>query len=290
MAERPLPAEPAFISRQVTRARRFYLNLKAAPRPRLAVVCGGWEHCASDYAVDRPDFPFYSVEFVDGGRGQLELAGLRFDLSHGALFSYGPGVAHRIRSDPADRLRKYFVDFTGLEGKRLLTQIGLAPGTFSRTAAPAMRDLFELLIRIGAGGAAAGRPCALQLEVLLLCARGQKPAGPRNSTLAQTTFERCRQHLDLHFLTLATVLEAAEASGVDPAYLCRLFQRFARQSPYQYLTRLKMNWAADRLHDGRRLVREVADQLGIDPFQFSRTFKRIHGVAPSVFLARHSVR
>jgi AraC-like DNA-binding protein len=45
-----------------------------------------------------------------------------------------------------------------------------------------------------------------------------------------------------------------------------------------------MKWAANRLHTGEVMVREVADELGIDPFQFSRSFRRVHGVSPAEFI------
>ncbi|HLZ52859.1 MAG TPA: AraC family transcriptional regulator, partial [Verrucomicrobiae bacterium] len=52
---------PDYFSTQVSRARRFYLNLNPAPRTDLAVVSGGVEHCTPDYVIGRKSFPFYAV-------------------------------------------------------------------------------------------------------------------------------------------------------------------------------------------------------------------------------------
>ena len=35
------------------------------------IVCGGLEEVAGDYVVDRPDFPFFALEFVAAGTGRL---------------------------------------------------------------------------------------------------------------------------------------------------------------------------------------------------------------------------
>src|SRR5262245_47576984 len=94
----PPETAPAFVSAQVTDARRFYLNLKPRATTGLTVVCGGWEECTPDYTIDRKTFPFPSLEFVAAGRGELLLAGKRHELSPGTLFTYGPGVSHRIRT------------------------------------------------------------------------------------------------------------------------------------------------------------------------------------------------
>ena len=284
---RPDSAPPAFVSQQVTAARRFYLNLKPRPSAELAVVCGGWEECAADYAIDRATFPYLSVEFVAAGRGELTLAGHRHALEPGTVFTYGPGVAHRIRTSTEERLGKYFVDFAGARATKLLRSCKLSPGTFIQLGATTeVRHAFDALIRLASThDRHVERAAALQLELLLLViARAMQPSSP-SARRALATFERCRQHIDTHFLHLRTVEDAAAACHIDVSHLCRLFRRFHGERPFRYLQRLQMQWAAERLHASDRLIREVADELAMDPFQFSRTFKRIHGVAPSAFLS-----
>src|SRR6266436_2091137 len=92
-------SRPDFFSSQVSQARRFYLNLKPSPKAKLVVVCGGVEHCASNYGIVRKSFPFYSVEFVAQGTGRLTLNGSEHTLQPGMVFSYGPGIPHNISSD-----------------------------------------------------------------------------------------------------------------------------------------------------------------------------------------------
>ena len=50
--------QPKFFSRQVRRARRFYLDLSPDQRKPLTVVCGGQEDCQPDYVIDRESFPY----------------------------------------------------------------------------------------------------------------------------------------------------------------------------------------------------------------------------------------
>ena len=284
---RPPTTPPAFVSAQVTSARRFYLNLNPRPTKGLTVVCGGWEECAADYAIDRRTFPHPSIEFVAAGRGELVLSGRRHLLEAGVMFSYGPGVDHRIRTAPEAPLKKYFVNFAGARASALLRENHLKPGTVNRLGATTeVRNAFDLLIRFGTlHDRHTARSCALQLELLLLAAvRANQPSSP-SARRSMATFERCRALIDQQFLSLATLQQTAAACHLDEAYLCRLFQRFQGETPYRYLQRLQMQWAAENLHSSGRLVREIAADLRIDPFQFSRTFKRIHGVSPTAFLS-----
>jgi AraC-like DNA-binding protein len=63
-----------------------------------------------------------------------------------------------------------------------------------------------------------------------------------------------------------------------------LFRRYDHQTPYQFLLRLKMNHAAERLQSPGTLVKQVAEETGFaDPFHFSRMFKSVLGLSPDAF-------
>ncbi len=283
----PVPSPlPAFVSQQVTAARRFYLNLRPRTARELTVVCGGVEACAPDYVVARRDFPYLCFEFVAAGGGEIVLGGKTLPLAAGSLFAYGPGVAHTIRSMRGAPLVKYFVDFIGRPAAGLLRGCGLEPGRAAAVAAVGeVRQAFDTLVRIGARrDRHTERMCGLQLELLLrTVAQAGRPEAAAERR-ARATFERCRGYVDAHFLRLRSVAETARACHVDTSHLCRLFRRFHDEAPLRYLQRRQMDWAADRLHATGALVREIAAELDLDPFQFSRTFKRVHGVSPLAFL------
>jgi AraC-like DNA-binding protein len=279
-------AAPSFVSQQVLSARRFYLNLKPRSVAGIVAVCGGLEKCAQEYAIDRPTFPYLSIEFVVSGQGKLVLDGKPHELSAGSLFAYGPRIPHVIRTSAAAPLVKYFVDFLGTDARRQMQAIGLAPGKFSLVNGIAdVRSSFDTLISLGLRrDRYTERMCALQLELLMHTIARSKAALSANERRARMTFERCRSFIDESFLSIAFVDDFAQACAIDSSHLCRLFRRFQRESPLQYLQRRRMQWAADRLQNSDVLVREVADELQTDPYQFSRTFKRIHGVSPMAFL------
>ncbi len=285
--------EPGFVSRQVTEARRYYLDLQPPSRSALTVVCGGVERMRPDYRVARDDFPFYAVELVVEGAGRVRLKNASFPLRPGTVFGYGPGVAHVIETDPHHRMRKYYMDFAGREAASLMEECGLAQWRPVSVAAPhELVELFEAMAREAAGeGPLTRRICAGLARVLLLKVAQVADLGGSNAPLAFATYERLRDHAGKHFLRLGTVEELAGECHVTPMYASRLFRRFARTGAYQYLLRLKMNRAAEFLLDDGLLVKETAERLGFaDPFQFSRAFKRVHGVPPSRLLWARGVR
>ena len=279
-------ASPDFFSVEVTEARRFYLDLHPAKNRQLVVVCGGLERCKPDYVIHRETFPFYSIEYVARGRGEVKLKGRAYSLQPGRLFSYGLGVPHHIIGDPADPLVKYFVDFTGTHATALLRSCGLSPGRVSEVVpANSLQSLFDELIQAGLlVRRESGVLCVKLLECLALRIMGACASLARVETQAFVTFQRCRQHIEQHSLRLKTLEQIAGECHVNNAYLCRLFRRYGTLSPCQYLLRLKMNYAAQRLQQPDSLVKKVAEEAGFaDPFHFSRAFTSVFGLSPSAF-------
>jgi AraC-like DNA-binding protein len=280
-------AEPGFFSPDVASARRFYLDLKPARGARLTVVCGGLEHCSAQYAIHRRTFPFYAIEYVARGAGQVKIRGRTSALEPGAIFSYGPGVPHDIIGDPASPLVKYFVTFSGTKAIELLEVCNLRPGRVARVFPPhALVALFDELIQSGrgAGRASAILLCAKLLECMVLKIEVTNAPLPGVETLAFGTYQHCRRHIEQNYLKLRTLDQIATECHADKAYLCRLFQRYDQQSPYQYLLRLKMNHAAERLQQNGLLIKQVAEEAGFpDPFHFSRVFRSSLGMSPAAF-------
>ncbi|MFO1490004.1 MAG: AraC family ligand binding domain-containing protein [Kiritimatiellia bacterium] len=228
----PDSAEPSFFSAQISHARRFYLDLKPSPRGPLTVVSGGVEQCSPDYEINRRGFPFLSVEFVARGRGEVRIGGREHPLTAGCLFTYGPRVAHRITTDPRNRMVKYFVDFTGAPGLRLLEQTALRPGVFAQVSRPnEVCEIFDTLIANGLQGSRFSKPiCATLLTYLLFKIAETALPGGAGKAGAFDTYQRCRQHIAGHYLAVSSQEEIAAACHVDTAYLCRLFQRFDHQT------------------------------------------------------------
>ncbi len=280
-------SSPDFFSTQVSQARRFYLNLKPSGKTRLAVVCGGVEHCAADYAISRRTFPFYSVEFVAAGNGRLKLNGAEHRLQPGSVFAYGPGISQEIATDAKSHLVKYFIDFSGADSKKILTAAGLKPGMVTSVFPPVeIVPLFDEVIRNGQRGTrGAAEICARLLEGLMLKVADARAPLPGQETLAFATYQHCREHIQRHFLRLRSVAQVAEECHLDDTYLCRLFQRYDHASPYRLLVRLKMSHAAERLQRPAAMVKQVAEEAGFaNQFHFSRVFKSVFGIPPRTMI------
>jgi AraC-like DNA-binding protein len=280
-------AKPVFFSESVENERIFY-RAECAPVQGVSVVCGGREHCRADYRIDRKSQPYLGLEWVSAGKGMLVMDGVSHPLKAGSLFLYGPGVPHVITTHPQERLIKYFVDFEGPGAQSLLQAHNLVIPMF-RSLPPdtGMLEIFDRLIEAGASPLPSGpQLCRLLWECLIVLTAEDQLDVTHQQGQAYQTYARCRAWLEQHFRTVHRVEDAADACHLDPAYLTRIFQRFAGQSPHRFLTRLKMNAAALQLVRRSVNVKQVAEEFGYaDPYHFSKAFKRVHGLSPSHYLA-----
>ncbi len=279
-----------FFSTDVTRARRFFTGTRPGKLAKLAVVSGGLEYCTPDYAIERKTFTYHSIEYVVRGQGEAKIGRRVHILQPGRLFSYGPGIAHRITTNLSNPLVKYFVDFTGRNAESILESCGLKGGKVSQIyPANSLQFLFDELIDNALQvNETRDELCGKILECIALKIRGtQIRTSEGAETLAFETYHRSRQRIEQNFQQLRTLGQIAQDCSVNGAYLCRLFRRDDRQSPYQFLLRLKINFAAEQLQRPGSLVKQVAAEVGFsDPFHFSRVFKNVLGHAPDQFRRR----
>ncbi|MEY3205619.1 MAG: hypothetical protein RLZZ21_1950 [Planctomycetota bacterium] len=283
---RPLPA---FVSRQVVAADRYFLDLRPAADGPLTVICGGMERVRSDYTISRDAFPYFCVEFVAAGGGTVSLRGREFPIGPGSVFAYGPGLPHVIRTDRRRRLRKYYIDFVGRDAATRLRAARLAPGVHLTVGRPReIEEVFDLLQQCGRAQSQHSQLLCTQLLGVLLTKIAER-ALPTDGGDARAfaTYERFREFLTAHRQRLTSVDQAAREFGISSAYACRLFRRFDAVSPYRYLLQQRMSLAADLLTHDRLLVKQVAAHLGFaDQYQFSRAFKRVSGISPGQLLGR----
>lgn len=281
---------PPFVARRIIRGRYMFSPRDGGRRSGgLRVVCAGFEECKADYQLRRPTFPYPALEVIAGGEWELSSEGRRWRLGPGMIFTYGPGVSYTLRALSKRGLRKFFVDFEGAKAAPALRGTGLQPPTPSRLAHPRwLQDLIEQLIdtarmddptREGIGNSLAG--LIVQRLAADLNEEGHLPPA------AWHAFQRCRDHLAANYLEIESLSGAARACGVTHVHLCRLFARFAGESPHRFITRMQMNHAAELIVRGNVAVKEAASEVGYaDPAHFSRVFKKVCGSPPSRFLKR----
>lgn len=164
------------------------------------------------------------------------------------------------------------------------------PGFVTRS----LDDLLECLRRLD-GAELAEKPTVRTLVTLLQRELSQTtPAEGSDAVVSTEVLGDPRVHRACALLhgDLArpwTVEELARSVSMSRAAFARRFAEVMGVGPARYLTRARLEWAADRLHRSDASLAEVAWEVGYtSEFAFGRAFKRHHGVPPGEY--RRSLR
>jgi AraC-like DNA-binding protein len=115
-------------------------------------------------------------------------------------------------------------------------------------------------------------------------AKKRRSGFQKHNNQAFLRYQAIRVLIDKNFLKFRSVEQVAIASNLSVSYVSRLFKRFCHQTPYEYLLRQRMQFAAKLLANPKAQIDQVVRQLEFaDQFHFSRVFKRYLGVSPAQF-------
>jgi len=92
---------------------------------------------------------------------------------------------------------------------------------------------------------------------------------------------RAREYIARHLGERFGLPEIAAAAGMSESYFSHLFKKETGHNITDYITRLKMEYAAGILENSRIKIADVAEQIGLDnPNYFSVIFKKAMGLSP----------
>jgi AraC family transcriptional regulator len=83
---------------------------------------------------------------------------------------------------------------------------------------------------------------------------------------------------------ISTIRQVADAAGVHPVHLARVFRRFVGCTPGDYTRRLRIERARTLLSATRVPLGDIAAMIGYsDQSHFTTAFRRAHGIPPAAY-------
>ena len=99
--------------------------------------------------------------------------------------------------------------------------------------------------------------------------------------------QRARDLIDAHYTEPLDLEELARAANFSRYHFLRAFRRAFHATPYEYLTRKRVERAKELLAGGELTVTEICLEVGFESLgSFSTLFHRIVGWSPSIYRAR----
>ena len=124
----------------------------------------------------------------------------------------------------------------------------------------------------------------LTLELLALMARLRNLPDSRTGREPPRWLADARDLLHDRYAERLRVTDVADAVGVHPVHLARVFRLYYGTPVGAYLRGLRLTWAAGMLTDSDDGIAQIALQAGFfDQSHFTRVFKRRFGLTPMAY-------
>ncbi len=246
------------------------------------------------FAADRRGLPYAPTDehiheelyqlTLGQGDGVVTVGHRSFEVAPSRFFIANPRELHGL----SDRRGGTFANLScrfllpGFPGPLLATKVEL-------DEANAERGL-ELFARLTAEFAADTRPgrirASLALAELLLLLEEHGHAAPHAAN--SRPVEEALEFMRANFKNGISVEEVARAAAVTPEHLSRSFHRETGNKPLEYLQRLRLGYALDRLFSSRRKLGEIAAEVGFSNLKtFNAAFQKRYRCSPGQFRKAH---
>jgi AraC family transcriptional regulator len=191
---------------------------------------------------------------------------------HGNLFERAGADVLTVQPDPA-RL-ELLEPFAGVLGE-VNHMRDLVVTAVARRVADELREPDEVT------------PFAVEgliLELLALTARLRKVAEPWAGREPPRWLAEARDLLHDRYAERLLLTDVADAVGVHPVHLARVFRLHYGTPVGAYQRALRLTWAAGMLTDSNDGIAQIALQAGFfDQSHFTRVFKRQYGLTPLAY-------
>ena len=103
------------------------------------------------------------------------------------------------------------------------------------------------------------------------------------------SLQRACEYVHAHFGENLTLAQVARAAGVHPVYLGEIFRQEFGETLGEYLNRIRVRAAADRLANSDLPLSTIALDFGFyDQSHFTRIFRQLTGATPGIFRAGYA--
>jgi AraC family transcriptional regulator len=134
-------------------------------------------------------------------------------------------------------------------------------------------------------------PLAVEGLMLEIAAEASRRKRPLSGTKIPPRIEMAKDFISAYFNRPLALKQIAESVEAHPVYLAREFHKHYHCTIGEYVRRLRVESACQRLSDSDEPLSNIALAVGFsDQSHFSRTFKRLTGMTPAKYrkARRHS--
>lgn len=259
----------------------------------------GWEQCAPLHSFGPCVRNHYLFHYVISGCGTLdsnptEDVTHHYRLSAGQGFLICPGQVTMYCADKQNPWKYVWVEFDGLRAADYLNKAGLSisqPIFTPNNPALGEQVRDELMYIANHSEASAlhllGHLC-LFLDALIQSSSSRRDI--KAGQLRDFYIQEAITFIEHNYRRELTVEEIAAVCKLNRSYFSKLFKEFTGCTPQEFIIRLRLSKAAERMKHTNESIGEISVQCGYpNQLHFSRAFKKRYGVSPREWRAQNKL-
>ncbi|MBI2512782.1 MAG: AraC family transcriptional regulator [Opitutae bacterium] len=296
-ADLPAPMADGFPGERLTILSPAVLRrAKALPGSRGLCVThtGRFDHVRGHSVVRPHGRPEHVLILCLKGAGRGHLDGAGWSLHGGQGVVLPPQLPHDYAADPANPWTLIWFHFAGTWAEEYARIVGGAGRhrKFSVHQIEVLIEAFEDCYRHVLGGYTDSDLIGLSTSFahfLGLCRTSQRPADPRRRHTEDRVLRTIR-FMRENLSRPISLEELARAAGLSIPHYSTTFKRQMNCSPIEFLTRLRLQKACERIEATCDTIAQIGYAVGFnDPLYFSRVFRRHMSIPASEYRQRGSL-
>ncbi|GGH71035.1 AraC family transcriptional regulator [Paenibacillus silvae] len=270
-------------------SRKIEMNVVSAgwTQMELVLLFYGWEACDPAHYWGPGVRDSYIVHYIHEGFGTVYMGDREYRLTKGDGFIILPETVIHYEADAHEPWTYSWFGFKGVQAKAFMqrAQLSAEHPIFKARDPETMAHLYDEMVQAGAsplpGGDVLHQSLLYRLIATLISSAPASAEDRRLLSTKETYIRQAVQFMENRYSQRTSILDIAQAVGLDRTYLSGLFKERYGKSLQAFFLEYRMNRAAELLRNPALSVSEVAHSVGYtDPLLFSKMFKRVTGVSP----------
>jgi len=252
-------------------------------KKNLSIYYCGMEECKPGHSFGPAIRPHYLMHFVLRGKGIYQVKGKEFKVNKGEAFLIRPQDVTYYEADLEDPWEYVWIAFDGEEADAILEEYQLLEDKFicqideSKDSAFYLRKIAEAFLN-------RYDERELMGYFYLIISSIKKEKSEQKRDYDKSYLDKAISYIRYNYSYNINVSDIARHVGIERTYLYKIFMRYQKMSPKQYLTRYRLLAAKDMLGNTKYTITEIALSCGFhNSSMFSKSFQKEEKISPSQF-------
>lgn len=235
------------------------------------------------HIVRKEGFPVHQFFLCTAGEGRIVIQNAEFTVKSGDFYYIPANIPHEYFA-LKEKWKVQWVAFYA--DSSLLDNTGFKDfEIFNLQNKQAYDSVFKKIFNTLKNETESSKLAAsANLYELLSLVYSEKNKEADSSLSESRALQTALDFINEHYAEYFTIDDLSHKAGVSPQYLCRLFQKYYKMRPFQYVALKRIQKAKELLQKPSLPVSEIARQTGYDDFSyFCSVFKKLEGISPTQF-------